>query len=268
MIQVSYFRFFWMILLSSLLTACGIQIQLENAVPAEVHLGRGACVTVRDTTHSHCPVNRDAARTLCRAFYHRLADDGYYSPAPWGGCGIGGAEIELTDTHVHHGDKGKSTTSRLCTTVEVNAGYRNLYRRHEDELLSQDSHGCYNIADAADSIARRTLRILTPHVATYSEYVEPNDQNPALEQGARACAAGNWRAGRSYAQQALEANPNEAEAYYLLGLIERYEQNYTQSDEMFRKAAALGNKSKYAKGIRGNANIQQNAATFRQQVGG
>lgn len=254
------------LLLCGLLSACGIQIQMENAVPAAVNLGRGARVAVRDTTHSHCPLNRDASRALCRAFYHQLARDGYYGPPVWGSVGMGGAEIELYGTQVHHSGEGDSAAARLCTTVEVNVNYRNLYRRHEEVYLSRDSHGCYDFDDAADTIARRTLRKLTPHVETYCEYVEENEQNPALGQGARACAAGDWEQGRRLVQQALAVNPNEAEACYLLGLIERHAQNFAASDEMFRKAASLGTKSKYAEGIRGNADIQRNAAVYQQQI--
>lgn len=73
-------------------------------------------------------------------------------------------------------------------------------------------------------------------------------------------------AGRSLAQQALSVNPNEAETYYLLGLIERHAQNFAASDEMFRKVASLGNKSKYSEGIRGNASIQRHAAAYQQQI--
>lgn len=250
--------------LCGVLSSCGIQIQLENAVPAEVNLGRGAHVEVRDSTHAHSPMNRDAARALCRAFRHQMAEDGYYIPVARGG--MADARIEMYDTHVHHTGEGEHPTARLCTTIEVESGYRCLYRRREDVYLSRDSHGHPELYDAARDIARKTMKKLTPHVSTYCEYVDENEQNPALGQGARACAAGNWEQGRQLAQQALSVNPNEAEAYYLLGLIERHAQNFAASDEMFRRAASLGNKSKYTEGIRGNAAIQRNAAAYQQQI--
>lgn len=252
------------LVLCGLLSACGIQIQLDNAVPAKVNLGRGARVVVRDSTHAHSPLNRDAAVALCRAFRHQMAEDGYYIPVARGG--MADARIEMLDTHVHHSGEGEPAYARLCTTIEVESGYRSLYRRREDVYLSRDSHGHPELYDAARDIARKTMKKLTPHVSTYCEYMDENEQNPALGQGARACAAGNWEQGRSLAQQALSVNPNEAEAYYLLGLIERHAQNFAASDEMFRKVASLGNKSKYSEGIRGNASIQRHAAAYQQQI--
>ena len=252
------------ILLCAVLSACGIQIQLENAVPAEVNLGRGTRVEVRDATHARSPLNRKASRELCRAFRHQIAEDGYYEPVSWGGAEV--ARIEMRDTHVRFSGEGKHAAARLCTTVEVEVGYRNLYRSHEDVYLSRDSDGHPALYDAPRDIARKTMKKLTPHVSIYCEYVDENEQNPALGQGARACAAGDWLLGRRLAQQALSVNPNEAEACFLLGLIERRDQNFAASDEMFREAAALGNKRKYTEAIRGNAAIQRNAAAYQLQL--
>lgn len=248
-----------------LLVSCGIQIQLEEAIPAGVNLGRGARVAVYEASHAPGPMNRTASRELCRAFHHRIAEDGYYA-AVLRGYGMSDAAIVLRDTHVCFSGKGEHASARLYTLVEVESGGRLLYNSREDEYLSRDCYNHYDFYEAARNIARRTMKQLTPHVATYCEYVDENEQNPALGQGARACAAGNWEQGRQLAKQALSVNPKEAEAYYLLGLIERHAQNYAVSDEMFRKAASLGDKSKYAEGIRGNADIRRNAEVFRQQM--
>ncbi len=212
-------------------------------------------------------MDKEAARVLRRAFQHRIAEDGYYNQPGRGYGYTAKAQIELLDTHVRFSGEGKDATARLCTTVEVNLNYRNLYRRHEDVYLSRDYDGCFTFYDSAEEIARRTMKRLTPHMSTYYEYVDDNEQNPALGQAARACAAGNWSAGRALAQQALSVNPHEAEAYYVLGLVERAERRYAQSDIMFRRAAELKKKSKYAEGIRDNAALQRDAAVFQQQVG-
>lgn len=258
---------FLLLVVCLLLASCGIQIQFETPVPAAVNLGQGCSLVVRAEGRSHHAWDRDAARALRRAFQHRIAEDGYYNQPGRGYGYMAQARIELLDTHVRFTGEGKDATARLCTTVEVNLNYRNLYRLHEDVYLSRDYDGCYLFYDAAEEIARRTMKKLTPHMATYCEYVDENEQNPALGQAARACAAGNWNAGRELAQQALAANPNEAEAYYVLGLVERAAQNYAQSDAMFRRAAELQKKSKYAEGIRDNAALQRDEAIFRQQVG-
>ncbi len=250
-----------------LLASCGIQIQFETPVPAEVNLGQGCSLVVRAKGLSHHALDREAARALRRAFQHRIAEDGYYNQPDRGYGYMAQAQIELLDTHVRFSGEGKDATARLCTTVEVNFNYRNLYRRQEDVYLSQDYDGCYLFYDSAEEIARRTMKKLTPHITTYFEYVDENELNPALGQAARACAAGNWSAGRALAKQALSANPNEAEAYYVLGLIERADRNYVHSDAMFRRATELKKKSKYADGIRDNAVLQRDTAIFRQQVG-
>lgn len=264
--RIKYIECLLLLVVCVVLTSCGIQIQFDMPVPAEVNLGRGCSLAVRDMERSLCPMEREAARELRRAFYHQIAEDGYYQNVDRGYGRSAQVRIELFNTHVRLSGEGKHETARLCTTVEVNSGYRNLYRKFEDVYLSRDYDGCYEFYEAAQDIARRTMRVLTPHMTTYNEYVDENDENPSLERAARSCAAGNWSIGRLYAQQALSVNPNEAEAYYVLGLIERKEGNYEQSDVMFRKAAGLKAKGKYTEAIRDNERLQHNEAIFRQQV--
>lgn len=101
---------------------------------------------------------------------------------------------------------------------------------------------------------------------SYTERVQGNDENPYIEQGARECAAGNWSTGRAYAQKAIETNPADAEAYFLMGLIERNEQNFSKSSAYFAKANAVKPSGKYTSAIQKNNAISTNEARARKQL--
>ena len=100
----------------------------------------------------------------------------------------------------------------------------------------------------------------------YSVGVDAVEGNPAVEQAAQACAAGNWEQGCSLAHAALQQNPDEPEACYMLGVIERNARNYTASDSWFRKANSLRPAGKYSGAIRDNAHLQAAEQRARYQL--
>ena len=121
-------------------------------------------------------------------------------------------------------------------------------------------------ADASVRSEADVMRDLTPHQVRYSMGVDEVEGNPAVVQAAQACAAGNWEMGRSLAQAALQQNPNEAEACYVLGIIERNARNYTASDSWFSKAYSLKPESKYMSALRGNAQLQNDEQRAHAQL--
>ena len=249
----------------ALLSACGVQIQMQTLKPAAIDLGRGAALSVRDCSHTR------ESRPLAEAFRLQIAQDGFYAQAH------GKARLELHNVYLenpppphrhdkHKDDKKSRPLPRLHAVVTVmNNGYQ-LYRRDYTESVWVDSKGHIQLRDACESFAEEIMDDLTPRQVTYCEYISPDDSNPALEQAARACSVGNWVQGRLLVQNALRQNPNCAEAFYLLGLISRNERDFSTSDNYFYRANALCPESKYASALRDNDRLQQDEARAGRQM--
>ena len=251
------------------LSACGVQIQMTTIRPADVDLGRGATLSV----HSHGE-GRYGAR-LAEAFRLEIGKRGFYALGHHGD-----ASIRLSNVYVsnppppphRHRDGGRkderrsAPIPRLHAVVTVNRHGYQLYRRDYSESVYVDSHGHMDILDACEEFAEEIMDDLTPRMVRYSEYITPDETNPALEQAARACAAGNWARGRELARSAISVNSNCAEAYYLLGLIARNEGDYEESDNCFAQAYSLQPISKYSSARNDNARLRHDEARAYQQM--
>jgi tetratricopeptide (TPR) repeat protein len=174
--------------------------------------------------------------------------------------------VNMTDPPKDDKHRKRPYPNRVDLTADVVCNYQRIYRRNCSQYVSTDYEYRPDWEEAAEGIAEDVMRDLTPHQVRYSETVDEVETNPAVEQAARACAAGNWEGGRSLARQALAQNPNEAEAYYVLGLIERNARNYTASDAHFRKAHSLNPQGKYLSAIHDNSRLQQDEQRARQQM--
>lgn len=246
------------------LSSCGTQIYLEKWQPAQVNLQRGTVLRVYPEARG--PLNYE----LRRAFDQQIAADGYYQL--YGNGPVADLRLHRVDidyTEPPEDDKKKHRRpypNRVELTADVLCQYQRVYRRECSTYVSHDSDYRPDWEAAAEEIARRVMRDLTPHVVRYSETVDAVDNNPSVELAAQACAAGNWEGGRAYAQQALSLNPNEAEAYFVLGLIERHARNYVASDAHFRKAHSLNPMGKYATAINDNVRLQRDEQLAESQL--
>ncbi len=246
-----------------LFSSCGTQVYLNKWEPAQVDLPRGTVLRVHPETHG--PLRHE----LRRAFAQQIARDGFYRVDGAEPC----VEIRLHHVHVNMTDPPKDDKhrkrpypNRVDLTADVVCNYQRIYRRNCSQYVSTDYEYCPDWEDAAEEIAEEVMRDLTPHQVRYSETVDAVETNPAVEQAALACAAGNWEGGRSLARLALAQNPNEAEAYYVLGLIERHFRNYAASDDHFRKAHSLNPQGKYLSAINDNCRLQLDEQRAHQQM--
>lgn len=246
-------------------SSCATQVYLSKWEPAQVDLPRGTVLHV--TPEAHGPLRHE----LRRAFAQQIAADGYYSVYGGGPS----AQLRLHHVHVNMVDPPKDDKhrkrpypNRVELTADVIYNYQRIYRRELSEYVGSDFEYRPDWEDTAEEIAEDVMRDLTPHVVRYSMGVDEVEANPAVKQAALACAAGNWEQGRALAQAALQQNPNEAEACYVLGIIERNARNYSASDSWFRKAHSLKPESKYASALRGNAQLQQDEQRAHAQLNG
>ncbi len=251
-----------------LLSACGVQIQMKTLKPAEIDLGRGAALMVRD-----CEGSR-TGRRLADAFRLQIAQDAFYAQFHGNTClELHNVYIENPPPPPHKRRKVETRkksehypTPYLHAVVTVMQDGRQIYRRDYAESIWVNSEGHMELREACADFAAEIMEDLTPRQVTYSEYITPDESNPALEQAARACAVGNWANGKSLAENALRHNPNCAEAYYLLGLIARNDRDFRSSDDYFYRANAIRPASKYAEALQDNARMQKNEARAGWQM--
>lgn len=242
------------------LASCSVPIQMENAEPAQTNLGRGT--VIRGVRYKD-----KISRKLSKAIAYRIIQDGYYTI----GSGKPGdrmvfLEIMNASLETRSNDNGSSYSDLIATFRIRDYVDRELHRARIIERVDKDPYGNLYVDDACRSIARTYMQQLTPHTVTYEEKVSPDDDNPSLELGAKACAAGNWEQGKHYAQQAITARPDDPEAYYLMGLIERKAMNYAQSTAYFEKADSIDSESKYKEAIIKNATLAKKDNYVRQQL--
>lgn len=247
------------------LSSCGTQVYLETWQPAQVNLQRGTVLRVYPEARG--PLNYE----LRRAFEHQIAKDGYYQlygSGPSADIRLHRVDVSYTDPPRDDKKRRRPYPNRVELRADVMSYYQRLYSRDVSSYVSCDLDDHPDWESAAENIAEDVMRDLTPHRVRYSESVDGVDNNPSVELAARACAAGNWEGGRSYAQQALSLNPNEAEAYFVLGLIERNARNYAASDDYFRKAHSLKPDGKYASAVNDNVRLQRNESQAQSQLQG
>lgn len=246
---------------SLLLCSCGIQVQLQRLEPSQVNLRQGTSLRV-------CPLHhRYESDRLADALYDRLAATRFYT------LGGNSATLFIERAHVyqdryinhtcdgkhHHCNCSETVKTTLDATVQLEYHGQILYRRS----LSDTSYSEYaDYGDVADEI----VDDLVPRTVTYSVYIKPQDGNDMLERAAHACKRGDWRGGRTLAESSLQTNPNDPEAYYLLGIIARNDRDFSASDNYFQQAAALNPSSRYTGAIRDNAQIYSKESLARQQL--
>lgn len=248
------------------LCSCGTQVYLHRWEPSQVDLPRGTVLHLR--TEVHGPLRCE----LRRAFEQQIARDGYYALS-----GVGaGAKLRLHRVHVEmseppedaKGEVRRPRPSRVSLTADVLARKQRIYRRDCSEFVRCDFEDRPDWEEVAEDIAADVMRDLTPHLVRYSVTVDSVEENPEVELAAQACRAGNWSGGEAYARQALSRNPREAEAYYVLGLIERAACRYEASDAYFRKAYELKPEGKYLSAVSNNVRLQADALRAAVQLSG
>lgn len=245
-------------------SSCAPQVYLNKWEPSEVDLPRGTVLHVQ-------PEARGPLRgELRRAFEQQIASDGFYRLGGTGACAdLRLHRVELDVEKPCEDDKhreGRPRVRRMELTADVISNYQRIYRRNCSVYVNHDHEGRPDWEDACEYVAGQVMRDLTPHVVSYSMPVDEVEGNPAVEQAARACATGNWEQGRVLAKQALKQNPDEAEAYYVLGIIERNARHYSASDAHFKKAYNLKPESKYVSALRENAELQIAEQTAHRQL--
>lgn len=255
-----------LVVVSWVFSSCATQVYLNKWQPSQVDLPRGTVLHVGPEARG--PLSRE----LRRAFEQQIAADDFYKLQGAGVCAdlrLHRVELDVEkpcESEKQHG--GRPRVRRMELRADLISNHQRIYRRDCSVYVNHDVAGRPDWEEACEYIAGQVMRDLTPHVVSYSMPVDEVEGNPAVEQAARACAAGNWEQGRLLVKQALNVNPDEAEAYYVLGIIERHALNYSASDSHFKKAYNLKPEGKYVSALRENAELQVAEKRALSQMGG
>lgn len=240
---------------AAVLSSCGTQIQMTEAIPAKVCLGRGTTVYIGSPYKDY---------GLERALTNKILSDGYYTLPGYSNASnssVAHLSIRNIETGIYAG------MHYLAADAHVYRHGSMVYNKGYVGTASQDPQsGKIYYDNASKSIANSVMNDLTPHEKNFYVRVKGNSKNPDIERGALACRAGNWAQGEVYARQAININPQDAEAYFLLGVIERNKMNYNKSTQYFQKAYALKPHGKYQTAISKNRVMQQNDQYVQQQL--
>ena len=154
---------------------------------------------------------------------------------------------------------------QLKTSAGIYASGRTLYFRgfSRGKLLNNEK-----IDRVVDEISTAVVHDISPHEDDLSVRVRGSKENSSVALGAKACKAGNWEQGEAYAKQALQWKPDDPEALFLMGVIERKKMNYAQSTAYFTKADTIKPSGKYKKAISKNKIKEQNDKYTVQQLSG
>lgn len=237
---------------TAFLTSCGgTLIEMTETVPAKVNIGRNTALSIVAPYSNY---------GLKSAFESKITEDGFYVLPGQASKGSATLSLENIERGYLYG------APYLAADVRILKNGQTLYKKGYIGTAFRDNQGKIQYGGASRTIARTVMNDLTPREKAYSVLVDDARENPYVKQGAEACKVGNWAQGKAYALQALKTNPQEAEAYFLLGVIERNELNYSQSTQYFRKADAIKPSGKYKRYISENKGMEQNDNAVQAQL--
>ena len=227
-----------------LVTSCGTQIQMTEAVPAKLNMARGSKVAIAYKGYLPDKVGDELLSLMTK--------DGYYTFVS------GNADYTIS-IQEHYGVV--STPSQYQVDFYVLQGDRGavLYtgRTPEETRVGIPAR-----------LAKRIYETFAPHEKNLYVRVRGSKENPSVELGAKACQAGNWEQGEAYAKQALQQKPDDPEALFLMGVIERRKMNYALSTAYFARANTIKPSGKYKGAISKNKVMEQNDRYTMQQLAG
>lgn len=237
---------------------------MTSAMPSKINFGKGASLSVYSTYRgAYSELRSSAANELRLSLQNALMRSSYYSlNTSWSS----GGRLEGIIVGTERKSYQNSSWLELDILVEGWSGstllFRNRYHRS-----AHDYGSGYDISSACNAVAEDVMGDIEPYTYTYKEKVKGHKENPSIELAAKACAAGNWNQGEAYALEALKVNANEAEAYFVLGLVERNRRNWNASNSYFEKAASADpSNAKYRNAILRNGSFRRNEEAYNSQM--
>lgn len=268
-----------------LLSSCSTSIRVPDYQPALHDLGKGTTIRIE--------ADKGFARAIRNEAVKKIETDGYYTHidtdlAKAGDIGIIIA-LEQADTFIDsntysrtetrtdkHGNEYQDTVYETEYSADGTVSPRGINPKTGKTLFSgsyDTSTGWHSSPETAKKSATKSLASMivndiTPKEATRKVYIKPTGKNPFIKQSAKACKSGNWDQGLELARQALQLQPENAEANYLMGIIEQRRFNFNEAKRWFSKAATINpEESKYIDALHENDSIAEGTKLYWKQMG-
>ncbi len=225
-----------------LVTSCGTQIQMIEAVPAKVNMARGSKVAIAYKGYLPDKVGDELLSLMTK--------DGYYTFVPWN------ADYTIS-IQEHYGLV--STPSSYQVDFYVMQGDRGnvLYSGKTPEESVRTT----------EKLAKHIYETFAPHEKEYSVRVSVDSKNQLLQQAVEMARKKNYTQARALALASLQQFPEDPETYFLLAMTERADSNFAKSNAYLKKALELKpGKGKYKAALHKNEVIQTNEANVINQL--
>lgn len=247
-----------LVLLTGLLVSCGgVPVTVRVPEPGPVALAWDCPFAVR------CEGNH--MRAMGAALREVMIASGFsrqVTPSKSQGALLLTADIEPDIS------RSRRAYSDLAFRVQLTAMYGNtrVLSRHYTRMVTADARGYRDYAPVCREIAADFVNRLMPQMKPATVRVRCSADNPAMEQAAQACTEGRYYAAGKLARQAVETQPENAEAWYLYALIARQSGDYTAAAEYLATAVRLSPEARYQRELEENPRMQQDYQRAHSQL--
>lgn len=238
------FRIFFLLVFSLLFTACGTHITLMEPTPSRIDAGQGTRLAVLTD-------GGETSEQAAQAVYKELKKQDYFLLVP-----PAEADNRQTDFVIYLSQTTPSNLSRIKCQLIAQKTNMTLANETYSIPSTQKPH------DAYKKLAETITHTLKPQATNYTVTIQHDRNNPFLTHGADAARAQNLDDALAFAQQAVKLQPENPEAYYLLGIAQRELCDYPASLQSLQKAHQLKPDEKYLQEITRGHTIYQNAQLY------
>ena len=225
-----------------LVTSCGTQIQMTEAMPAKLNMARGSRVAIAYRGYLPDKVGDQLLALMTK--------DGYYTFVPWNAD----YTISIQD---HYGSMSTPSPCRVDFYVLQGDRGNVLYSGTTSD----------GVVGTFGSLAKDIYETFAPHEKEYSVRVSVDSKNQLLKQAVEQARKKNYTQARALALASLQQFPKDPETYFLLAMTERADSNFAKSNAYLKKALELKpGKGKYKAALHKNEVIQTNEANVIKQL--
>jgi tetratricopeptide (TPR) repeat protein len=149
-------------------------------------------------------------------------------------------------------------------------GWRRIELSNTDTNYSTDGYPSAPdpypmIAKMRNKAAAQIFESLHPSVLKIRRSIG-GTKSQSAKQAVRLANAGLWLEAVAAAEQGVQELPTDPEARYILAIVYQGTGRYADTDKTLKQLVGMSPNAKYAKAIRENQAVWQNAARFQQQM--
>jgi tetratricopeptide (TPR) repeat protein len=158
----------------------------------------------------------------------------------------------------------------IMTSTSQIAGGRRIELSDSQSAFSADGYPAAPdpypmVSDLRNKAARQIFESLHPSVLKIRRSIG-GTKSVSAKQAVRLANASLWAEATAAAEQGVREMPSDPEARYILAIVYQGTGRYADADKILRELVGMSPNGKYAKAIRENQAVWQNAARFQQQM--